>query len=836
MTDFTTGADKQAEAIYEQICTTSDDRPSAFQTVEQSFREIGNWKAANPALRALQKASPEVHLAFLNRSCEWLKAESKGDGDFRVKSTLFDAISLCLTLAPKPLPTEMVARIISDLRQDVWARGYFPLVAFFKELTPDQVTDDMRKDLRRLHLYYAPSPTGKIEEHLIKIRELLEKLMHVPGERALAPGRGPWSQIVFDEVATHDDITRAGWEALLEHCRSLEQAAPGKKWNKGAREIMAALGEREASATLERWLALGPTPGQPPEARSPIEDSPYQKGVVWCLGLQRDSASAVAIADFGVACLRKVPLLGAVSQKVGFASVQALGAMECPEAVAQLSRLRSKVKYAVARRLIEKSLRQAADRAGMSMEDLEDCCVDTFGLDQHGKSVASIGDAEATIQLNEDGSVSVAWRNAEGKLVKSAPSHIKKAFSQQVKSIATLAKALEQTYFAQRIRLESSLASPRSMTVAHWRKYFIEHPLLGQPGRRLIWIFQNADGSESSGLWSKDKGGGRSQDDVYDSSGAPLDVAGARSVSLWHPLSSSGSELKRWRDRIFTRKIRQPFRQAFREFYQLTADERKTTLHSNRFAGILMRQHQLASLCRARAWEYRLMGADFDGSNVPTKSLPAWNMLVEFYVDLPSDRDPSLRDSALGEQSGSGINLFVTSDQVRFYRDRREIPVDEVPAVVYSEVMRDVDLFTTVCAVGNDEGWTDQDARGTGVLRDGFDVAELAAMIELRASIMERVLPHTPIEKACRIAQSWLEVKGQLGTYRIYFAWGSVMLAADRPRWLNLPRALLDAVELDLSAMIDLDYRTEMILRKAHVLADDWKIDSPDFVRQLTPL
>ena len=32
---------------------------------------------------------------------------------------------------------------------------------------------------------------------------------------------------------------------------------------------------------------------------------------------------------------------------------------------------------------------------------------------------------------------------------------------------------------------------------------------------------------------------------------------------------------------------------------------------------------------------------------------------------------------------------------------------------------------------------------------------------------------------------------------------------------------------------IDLDYRTDSILRKAHVLANDWTIDSPELVRQL---
>jgi hypothetical protein len=43
-------------------------------------------------------------------------------------------------------------------------------------------------------------------------------------------------------------------------------------------------------------------------------------------------------------------------------------------------------------------------------------------------------------------------------------------------------------------------------------------------------------------------------------------------------------------------------------------------------------------------------------------------------------------------------------------------------------------------------------------------------------------------------------------------------------------------VNLGLSnVQIDLDYRSELALRKADVLADNWKIDSPDLVRQLMP-
>jgi uncharacterized protein DUF4132 len=822
----TMNPDQQALAIYEKICATSADRPFTSQSIEQLHRELAAWQQNNPGLTQLRQASPDVQTAFLRQSVEWLKAESRDHSNFLVTSTMVDAIRHALGATPKPLSTELVLTLLTELRENTITRYYFPFDQFLLIITRNQVNDDIRAELRRLHLQYAPSPTGKIDERTLKTRNLLAGLMQVEGEKQPEPGRGPWSQIVFGQIAAKETITASGWQALLEHCRTLEQTIPGAKWKKRSQELIGALGEAEVWETLERWLALGPTPGQPPEARSPIEDSPYQKGVVFCLALSQSAEAASAIGDFGIACLRKIPMLGAVSQKVGFACVQALGSMDCNEAVSQLARLRAKVKYAVAQRLIEKCLHQAAQRNGITVDELEDIAVPSYSLDAEGKTEISIGDVSATIRLADDGHVVIIWRNAEGKPVKSVPSHIKKAFPKEVKSVSASAKELEQAYLVQRDRLESSFLNARSMSAAHWRKHFIEHPLLGLLGRRLIWVFSNDQGWEHSGIYS--------QGQICDVRGEPMDVAPATKVRLWHPLSSQPSELQQWRERVFSSAVRQPFRQAFREFYQVADNDRQTKMYSNRFAGIVMRQHQFSSLCRARGWSYRLMGSGFDGFNVPAKLIPSWNMHAEFYVDLPSDRDPSLLDSGLGEQSGSGINLFLTSDQVRFYRDRKEIAVDEVPAIVYSEVMRDIDLFTSVSAVGQDESWSDQGERGTGVVSSS-DVNEFSAVVALRIEILSRVLPLTPIAKQCRTEKAWLEVQGQLGTYRILISWDSVLRMTDAGgRQLHIPPELLEKVSLDLAAFpIELDHRTEIILRKAYVLANDWKIDSPDLIRQL---
>jgi hypothetical protein len=445
-----TETEKQALAIYEMIVATGNTRPMAFQTAEQMRRETEAWKKNNPALVELGRAEPPVLHAFLAQSFAWLRAEAHLAKNYNACNTLSEGIQIALSRAPKPLPTELLLRLFGEYCGSMgeMAHMFFPIRQLISTIARDQVTDEIRAELRRIHLRLAPSPSGKIEPRNQEFREVIGELIRVEGEKQLDPGRGPWSQIVFDEIQTKEEIARAGWEGLLEHCRDLEQTVPGAKWKKRSRELITVLGESEVFPAMLRWLALGPTPGQPSEARSPIEDSSYQKGIIWCLGQRDDREAALGIAEFGIACLRKIPLLGAVSQKVGFACAQALGAMDCSEAVSQLTRLRAKVKYTVARRLIEKSLQQAAERSGLTVNELEDISVGHYGLDAQGRAAIDIGDARAIVHLGDDGKVAVAWHSSDGNLVKAAPSHVKKAFPKEVRSVAALAKELEQIYLA----------------------------------------------------------------------------------------------------------------------------------------------------------------------------------------------------------------------------------------------------------------------------------------------------------------------------------------------------------------------------------------------------
>ena len=81
--------------------------------------------------------------------------------------------------------------------------------------------------------------------------------------------------------------------------------------------------------------------------------------------------------------------------------------------------------------------------------------------------------------------------------------------------------------------------------------------------------------------------------------------------------------MKAWRRFLEEREITQPFKQAHREVYLLTAAEERTATYSNRFAAHILRQHQMAALARGRGWRYALQGAWDSGDEQATLELPA---------------------------------------------------------------------------------------------------------------------------------------------------------------------------------------------------------------------
>ncbi len=126
----------------------------AFRTMEQMQHETAAWKQNNPAFLELDRAEPEVLLAFLHQSFEWLRAEAHLAKNYTACNTLGEGIQVALSRAPKPLPGELVEHLFGEYCGSMgeMAHMFFPIRQFTLAIARDQVTDGIRKELRRIYL------------------------------------------------------------------------------------------------------------------------------------------------------------------------------------------------------------------------------------------------------------------------------------------------------------------------------------------------------------------------------------------------------------------------------------------------------------------------------------------------------------------------------------------------------------------------------------------------------------------------------------------------------------------------------------------------------------
>src|SRR5262249_52105800 len=268
-------------------------------------------------------------------------------------------------------------------------------------------------------------------------------------------------------------------------------------------------------------------------------------------------------------------------------------------------------------------------------------------------------------------------QSADGKTLKSLPETIKRDFAEPLKELKQAAKEIAPLRQAHRVRLERLLLTERAIPLQTWRSAYLDHPLIGDLARCLIWHFS----SGATAIWHNgvmvDWGG--------------MEIAPAGPVRLWHPIHSDVQTVLSWRCWLEDHRVRQPFKQAHREVYLVTDAERATGLHSNRFASHILRQHQFVALCAERGWHFRVMG-QWDSHNTPYVDTPPAGLPAKYHVDFP------------GAEAvyAHAIYMYLEPRQVQFLKAGFPCPVETVPPVVFSEVMRDVDLFVSVTSIGND--------------------------------------------------------------------------------------------------------------------------------------
>ncbi|PWI17615.1 hypothetical protein DI272_28205 [Streptomyces sp. Act143] len=669
-----------------------------------------------------------------------------------------------------------------------------------------------------------------------RLAALVAKLTHP----VVNPGEA-WSDQALADLTGLDE----GWTRLVAHAVTATAARPSARWEKTGRELIAAVGPEPVRERLTDWLRLVGRPRTRPLLVSPWGADPNAtfdpfnadalRGLAWLVSfLPPHPDTARTLGALVETALRKVPGLGPVNPKVANAAVTALARIDSGEALAELARLATRVTYKGTLKLLDTSLDARAEAMGLSREEIEELAVPAYGLTEVGRAEHRLGEVTATVEVH-GAKATLTWRNATGKAVRSVPAGVRRDHPEELKELKAAVKDIDKMLSAQSERLDRQFVARRAWSYAAWRERYLDHPLVGTLARRLLWTVDGTTVGFADGALRT-----LTDDPVHSGT----------EVTLWHPVGHEPAEIVAWRDWLERHGITQPFKQAHREVYLLTDAERATGTYSNRFAAHYLRQHQFHALAAVRGWRNKLRLSVDDEAPPATRELPAWGLRAEYWIEGDGGENHE-------DLTDSGSFLRLRTDQVRFYpidapensahccggeysmwlRDGAApvdpLPLTEIPPLVLSEVLRDVDLFVGVASVGNDPTW--QDGGPGGRFREywtSYGFGELGASAETRRALLERLIPRLAIADRCTLEGRFLQVKGDRHTYKIHLGSGNILRTPNDQYLCIVPKSDPAAPQAGYLPY-EGDRMLAVILSKAMMLAADTKITDRTILSQL---
>ena len=396
----------------------------------------------------------------------------------------------------------------------------------------------------------------------------------------------------------------------------------------------------------------------------------------------------------------------------------------------------------------------------------------------------ALDDIEIKISIDDAGSAAIQCRKA-GKLLKSIPSRLKK--DGMVMEYQEVHKKLKEQYSRTRLMMEQAMEDRTSFEVWEMRE------LAGNPVVRPVvepLVLRTADicpDENAIHLGFLTNGGLQSW------SGDVIPLKPEDKVFIAHPfdLYQEGH----WQDYqklLFERQIRQPFKQVFRELY-VKLEEELDKDKSLMFAGNQIQPQKTVGALRGRRWV-----ADYeDGLQ---KIYYKENIVARIYA-MADWFSPS-------DVEAPTLEWVVFQDRKTF----RPLNIREIPDIIYSEVMRDVDLAVSVAHAG------------------GVDPETSHSTVEMRSAIISCNLKLFHISNV-RLEGSHAMIEGKLGSYTVHLGSGVVHQAGNAMLYV-VPVHSQHRGRLFLP-FVDDDPKTAEIMSKILLFAEDTKIKDPSILSQI---
>lgn len=380
------------------------------------------------------------------------------------------------------------------------------------------------------------------------------------------------------------------------------------------------------------------------------------------------------------------------------------------------------------------------------------------------------------LEIDENGDAEVRCEK-DGKALKSVPAKYKK--NERVLEFGATKKMLAEQYRRTRRMFEEAMESETEFTVGELNLLCTNltvKPIVS----RLVYK-------------AKDRLGFLNGNKLVDLSGKETALKEQTALKVAHPFDLyRDGHWHEYQKYLFDNRIVQPFKQVFRELYVKTAEEAQA-FRSTRYAGNQIQPQKTKACLKTRRW---VCDIDAGLQKVCYKE----NIIASIY--------------ALADWFSPADIEAPTLEWVEFFdrKTGRALRIEEVPDILFSEVMRDVDLAVSVAHAG------------------GVDPETSHSTIEMRRAIIEFTLPLFKLENV-RLEGSHAFIAGERADYSVHLGSGVVHLQGG-PMINLLPVYSQHRGKLFLP-FVDEDPKTSQIISEILLFAEDKKIKDPFILNQL---
>ena len=359
------------------------------------------------------------------------------------------------------------------------------------------------------------------------------------------------------------------------------------------------------------------------------------------------------------------------------ALVVALGAMEQMTATQALLGISRKMKTKSIREEAENAVKKLAERKNWTLDQLADRTVPTAELDASGTLSLDLGGRQLTARWENE--PKFVLYDPQGKPLKSFPGENKSDDPEKYKDAKSTyqaaGKTLKTVISQQTERLYEAMCMQRNWMPEEWSMFLREHPIVGRLCQRLVWDVYDDAGKVVAMFRPMEDG---TLTDHADNAVTLTEESTGHVIRLSHSLTLPPESVAAWSEHLRDYNVKPLFAQFGMKPYHLPEEKKNTTAITD-FHGVKLEAFKLRGAATKLGF---VRGETGDGG---------------WFFDYVKPF-PGAELVAFIEFSGNGLpeeNNVVELYQLcfRFKRQNQPIKLDNVPAVLLSEMYRSMEAM-----------------------------------------------------------------------------------------------------------------------------------------------